>query len=66
MIETMDNENTKTFQIERGKDIQKWIITCPLCQKEFEYVFDIKKGFDFKTECPLISHPGSNKTPKKD
>ena len=42
----------KTYKIERGKDIQKWIITCPFCEEGFEYVFDIKKGYNFITACP--------------
>jgi phage terminase large subunit GpA-like protein len=48
----MEINNTKTYQIERGKDIQKWTLTCPLCKEEFDYEFDTKEGYNFETECP--------------
>lgn len=43
---------SKSFTMEKGKDIQNLKFTCPFCEEEFDYEFDKKQGYDFETKCP--------------
>ena len=44
----------KNIKIERGKDIQKWTLTCPFCGEEFDYEFNKKKGMILKPNALIV------------
>jgi very-short-patch-repair endonuclease len=61
-----EDEDGINIHLENGIDIYKLTLICPICKKTFDYLFDKRKGYIFKTECPHcgISLDGTGKATK--